>query len=230
MFSSLFDERFFGFIYDSIAFTLIFSGLYNLKNKPGCLDLFKNAYVHTGISTYLKGFVLFLSTLIIGMLCYGFAPAFLNTGWLDLLGLTNGADNLVLQPLKNASSGSFELGGIRVTVYLFFIALILLLPSIAQIEENYFRKGYVETKDILKQTVKFGFAHLLVGIPIIFAFVLMIPGYAYARHYRTGYFKGREMGYNEKEATDCALMKSLSLHAIFNLYVLTAILLSMVFL
>jgi len=102
------------------------------------------------------------------------------------------------------------------------------MPAVTCVEENYFRKGYLKSIDILRQTVKFGLAHLLVGIPLIFAFVLMLPGYAYARRYCNGYLNSCVIGATEDAAIDQGLIRAYSLHTLFNAWVLSALLLTQV--
>ena len=127
--------------------------------------------------------LLVLLTLTIFMFLYKYIPIS-RWGWLNLF--VSGGGNVMITPIlseRNSSNLFF-----RLLVPIFFFIFILAIPSLANAEEYIFRRGYTEWRDILEQSVKFGFIHLIVGIPLSAAIALIGVGFFCGYKYRKTFF------------------------------------------
>lgn len=136
----------------------------------------------------------------------------LNYGWINLFFGESG--NMLIKPIQEGSESTSVL--IRLMVPLFFIALAFILPFLARSEEWIFRKGHDRWGPIIKQSVKFGFVHCLVGIPLAGGFALIIPGFFFGYKYKRAFDRNVEtMDYWRAE--DEAVMVSTTYHTMYNM-------------
>jgi hypothetical protein len=105
--------------------------------------------------------------------------AVLNFSWLNLFAMTpeekQGGTNLV------ASAATLPWFGIA-----FAVLLGLNIPRLARAEEEMFRRGTQTVPQLLGRSVKFGFIHMIVGVPVCGALGLTISGLFFAWSYLRG--------------------------------------------
>lgn len=138
----------------------------------------------------------------------------LKWGWINLF--FGGGGNMLVKPITDGSQSTHV--SIRLMVPLFFFALMLVLPFLARSEERSFRKGYDEWGPIIKQSIKFGLAHCLVGVPLAAGIALIIPGFFYGYKYKRAFDRNTDtLGYGRAE--DEAVMVSTTYHTMYNMVV-----------
>lgn len=135
----------------------------------------------------------------------------LKYGWLNLFFDEGG--NMLIKPVLEGSKSTSIL--IRLIVPVFFLILMLTLPFFAAFEEKIFRKGYDKWIPILKQSIKFGLFHCLVGIPLAFGIALIIPGFFFGYKYKRA-FDCNAAILNHDQAENEAVMVSTSYHTMYN--------------
>lgn len=114
----------------------------------------------------------FIAVLIVISLAIGVVALdnpILNFGWFELVGQGDGGTdeptNIVALPLF-----------VPWLAPLFLALLLFLLPALAATEERVFRAGTVNWSDGLWRSLRFGAAHLIMGIPIGAVIPLTIAG------------------------------------------------------
>jgi ABC-type multidrug transport system permease subunit len=109
----------------------------------------------------------------------------LQYGWMNLFYQDGG--NIAFAPFQEGAQS--DNGLIRAAciglLALFFVAF----PFFAKYEEEAFRRGHYQWKDIAVKSVQFGLMHLIVGIPIAVGIALIIPGLFYGYKYRRIFYK-----------------------------------------
>ncbi len=149
-------------------------------------------------------------------------PGF-DRGWTSLL-FDGWSGNMLFAPFREAMASPHLL--IRAGGFVFFAAVVYLLPFIVAVEEDFFRKGHVRWPAIVRQSVKFGLVHCLVGIPIASGVALILPGLYFGWVYKRTYEKTlRETpvevdGYPESEA----VMASITAHTLYDVVALAWVL------
>jgi hypothetical protein len=175
--------------------------------------------------TYLRAFGMAVLTVALAMAAYEHAPAVLRWGWFSLLG--TGGGSAVTQPLVRTGS---HLGiGSAIATTLVYLAFVLAMPFIAQREEQIFRAGRDRWPDICLRSVLFGLSHLIVGIPIIVALVLSVPGFLLAARYRYVFFRSIESGMSRDAAIDAGVRSSTQDHSLYNVFLITFVFLGLLF-
>lgn len=116
-----------------------------------------------------------------------------------------------------------------VVVTSFWIVLLLCLPYLALLEEKKYRSNYFGTKERIYQSIKFGFVHMIVGIPLFAAIILCFVGWIFS----VKYVKGFNAVYNREDSLDLdikmlkseenGINESTSLHAKYNLILITLV-------
>lgn len=154
------------------------------------------------------GIILLTGTVAIMLL---FVPG-LKYGWLNFFFAEGG--NMLIKPVLEGSKSTSIL--IRLFVPIFFFVLMLTLPFFAKFEEKIFRKGYNEWIPILKQSIRFGLFHCLVGVPLALGFALIIPGFFFGYKYKRA-FDCNAAILNHDQAEDEAVMVSTSYHTMYNM-------------
>ncbi len=136
----------------------------------------------------------------------------LKYGWLGLF-FGGESGNMLIKPVMEGSKSTNIL--IRSMVPVFFIALMLALPFLAQAEEMFFRKSYNDWGSIIKKSIEFGLVHCLVGIPLAGGIALIIPGLFLGLKYKHA-FDRNENTIDYSEAVDEAVMVSTTYHTMSN--------------
>lgn len=125
---------------------------------------------------------LIIITIAVFEFLYLFVP-YLKYGWLNLF--IKGGGTIAITPvIEESKSPNFI---IRIIPPVFLFIFLLAIPSLAKLEEEKYRKGFIKWKDIYVQSVKFGLAHLLMGVPLAAAFALIISGLFYGHKYRNAF-------------------------------------------
>lgn len=137
---------------------------------------------------------------------------FLRYGWLNLF-IKNGGNILFLPVQKFVNLSSVI---IKLSILLFALAIFIILPFEAFEEEKIFRKGFIEWKDIIRQSVKFGFMHLIMGIPTAVGISLIIPGLFYGYKYKKAYEKNIIKRYSKKKSQEEAVIYATVYHTLWN--------------
>lgn len=145
----------------------------------------------------------------------------LKYGWLNPF--FEGGGNILIRPIQEGSESTSVL--VRLLVPLFFLAFMFVMPFLARIEENSFRKGHEEWSSILKQSVKFGLIHLVVGVPLAIGIALIILGFFLGYKYKRAFDRNRET-FTYWQAQDEAVMVSTVYHTIYNMVILIIVLLA----
>ncbi len=139
----------------------------------------------------------------------------LKYGWANLF--LSGGGNILVSPMVDASKAVPDSAiGMAIKLVIASIGLVMLsiMPFIAKAEEDRFRKGYHDIKSITKQSVKFGFIHLFVGIPIAVALALCGVGAFFAWKYNKAYKRNAHLDPIRQEEE--AVMVSTTYHALYN--------------
>ncbi len=154
---------------------------------------------------------------------------FLKWGWWMLLSGSGNAGNVLIAPIMEGSESSSIL--IRIAVPLFFVALFVALPFLAKEEEEMFRRNHLLWGDMVIQSIKFGFIHLIVGVPIAIGIALSGVGFFYAYKYRKALLRLSmhlpcekqkiESGYSQtitvtNDVNDEAILVATTYHTLYN--------------
>lgn len=85
-------------------------------------------------------------------------------------------------------AGNLMTAGIKIPWFalVFFPLLALNIPRLAKREEEVFRHGIRSVPQALFKSIKFGFVHAVVGVPLGFCTALIIPGLAFSWIYTKG--------------------------------------------
>ena len=126
------------------------------------------------------GLVLLNMSVVIGTILalasFKFAP--LHFSWLNLFASKehpNPSTNVMVAPVQIPYFG-----------IVFFLLLMLNIPRLAWIEEESFRLGTKTWKEAIPRSLKFGFAHMLVGVPVYAAIALGFGGMFFTWQYFRG--------------------------------------------
>ncbi len=121
----------------------------------------------------------------------------LGRGWTSLVfGGTGG--NVLLEPVTDGSTSTSLL--VRLAVPLFFLTVLVVLPFLAKVEEEMFRKGGNDWRSIAKRSVVFGLVHCLVGVPLAAGIALILSGLFYGRVYKRAYDRCLQEGADPADA------------------------------
>lgn len=173
-------------------------------------------FKHFRFGLFFQAFGVLLTVIIVGV-ALTYVP-FLQYGWLNIFGISG---NMLVAPVQEGSRSSSEL--VRILPILFFVALMFVLPYMAKAEEEMFRKGHEDWKDIAWQSVKFGLVHCFVGVPIAFGIALSITGLFYGWKYKREFDrKVQVVGY--VKAQEDGVMASTVAHTMCNTIVVTLLL------
>jgi len=156
------------------------------------------------------------------VLLFNLHPVF-KWGWWALIkqgvvagerGSDNTGGNILLAPATEAATSDIPI--LQAVALSFFLLLLFAMPFFAYMEEEAFRWGHNDKKSMLKQSIKFGLIHLLVGVPIGGGIVLIFMGLFYHWKYLSSFRKFSEMGYDYWEAEGKAIIVSATYHSLFN--------------
>lgn len=160
-----------------------------------------------------------LMTIAAAALLVYFVPG-MKYGWTNLIYGDGG--NILIQPIQQGSHSTSVL--VRMMVPVFFFVLLLVLPFLAKSEEESFRKGYINWSEIMRQSLKFGLIHCIVGVPLGVGLALSIPGFFFACKYRRAFILSTWESEDVSQAEDEAIMVSTTYHTIYNVVVVTLLL------
>lgn len=138
-------------------------------------------------------------------------PDFLKFGLFSLLEKKGTNANLEIIEQSNKISPYLTFG-----MLMFFL---LIFPKAAYYEEKRFRHGILKVKDSIKNNIKFGLIHLIVGIPIWVALALSLIGFIFTFRYI--------LEYRKTKSYELALDASTSLHGKYNTVILSLILMTL---
>ncbi len=234
---------YFDIFFSAVIMWGIFHEVYvNKRNLKFVLDIWSQFSIVKFIEVTLA-----TSAVLIGYLVIRHYLPFLDWSWTTLIG-SNSANinfapiavyhsvnvnttntNIVSQIIKVISSMS---------LVLFLLAFVLVLPFLAKQEEEMFRKGHHTTVDIIKWSFIFGIVHVIVGIPIAIAISMTIFGlflsYKYNRKYQQLKMMIPENRVNlvnlENYANEKAIIHSTVYHTLWNTTVLSLIILIEIYL
>jgi hypothetical protein len=102
-------------------------------------------------------------------------------------------------------------------VPVFFSFLLLALPFLTKWKEDFFRRGHREWKSIARQSIKFGLAHCLAGVPLAASIALIVLGFFLGLKYKRAFdrfMKEGELSWFEAEGE--AVMASTAYHTFYN--------------
>jgi len=96
---------------------------------------------------------------------------------------------LIATPAERPEAGrNLIASGLQIPVFawVFLVLLAINVPRLALNEEYVFRKGHYHFWPIVWQSLKFGLAHCIVGVPIGIGLALGLAGGWFAYQYRLG--------------------------------------------
>lgn len=145
---------------------------------------------------------------IIGL--WQFMPKFMTWSWISSLtsGEVNG--NFMMAPLQFKST---------LFTILFWACLVLSMPYLVRKEEFLFRSLVFNNKKRLISSLKFGLAHMIVGVPLFIALIIAVIGFIFSIIYIKEFRKIAKI--DPINADKIAVESSTSIHTKYNLVVIT---------
>ncbi len=151
---------------------------------------------------------------VVGFLLLNSYIPILSWGWSNLI--YSGGGNILLSPvIDSVKDGEVVFTAIGT---IFLVALLFGLPFMAHYEEVAFR-SYSSSRDwlyVIIQSLKFGFIHLLVGVPISIGLLLSVVGLFYALKYINAYIKATDQGLGPEDSNEEALLNCTAYHTMYN--------------
>lgn len=122
-----------------------------------------------------------------------------NTGWWQLLG---GTGNVMFATSEASASATAPIA-LRAIPILIPFALLVIIPSIARLEERMFRRGMQRLPrwKQLRRQLLFGLVHMIPGVPLSVALGLAVTGVMYLRIYTNALNDSGSQGIAVLEAT-----------------------------
>lgn len=151
---------------------------------------------------------------------------YLKWGWTNLF--FKGGGNILLSPALESMDSSH--GWVKYLVLAFLALFVLVTPFLTKAEEEMFRKGHYEIKDVMKKSVGFGLIHLTVGIPIAAALAIIGAGFFFGWKYRKAFLRLTQKGMYYWEAEEEAVLVSTTYHTLYNTFAVAFIILIVLFL
>ena len=191
-------------IINIVSYLLIGLGIWDsfkmFKKDSG---LIRRVYFND-LRDWLWAFLMVLGVFItIVLLSLIHLPQFLKFSWISLISSGAKSQNLVTSPI---SSGSIWI------ISIFWVVFSLCLPYLAKIEEIGFRGGATGIKSRIIKSILFGLVHMVMGIQLYIAIILIFVGYLFSCKYMIGFRKG---------GNEVGLAASTSLHAKYNFIIIT---------
>jgi hypothetical protein len=175
----------------------------------------------SGWRAYARGFVLALGTLTVGVVAYDSAPDWLRWSWFRIIPDAP-SGSLVTAPLT-ASQAHPTIWVGTLAVLAFYTVLLLVMPFIARREEEIFRAGHVDSRRIAWQSLKFGLMHMVVGVPVVIALTLALPGWVLGLRYRRAHKASQLAGHPLAQAMRDGIAVSTVDHTLYNFWLLTLV-------
>ena len=191
-------------IINIISYLLIGLGIWDsfkmFKKDSG---LIKRVYFND-LKDWLWAFLMMLGVFtVVVLLSLINLPQFLRFSWISLISSEVKSQNLITSP---ALSGSIPI------VCIFWVVFTLCLPYLAKIEEIGFRGGATSLRSRIIKSIVFGLVHMIMGIQLYIAIILIFVGYLFSCKYMIGFRKG---------GNEVGLAASTSLHAKYNFIIIT---------
>jgi hypothetical protein len=148
-------------------------------------------YAYRNINWSLLGYQILAipPTVLIFYHLYKLHPGIMGFCWMRLLKRLLGEEQEHYEDgTPKLEGGNINLLGTNIKFVGILVCLLLMtrLPSAAMSEEEWFRQGTVGWLDAIIRSVAFGFAHMLVGVPVVAAVVLSGVGLFYSYMYFQG--------------------------------------------
>lgn len=197
------------------AFANVALVIYSNRNRLGfAWSIWKRVKV----GVVLECIIVLVLTITSVLLLMAYVPI-MDTGWSNLF--LKHSENILFAPMTEALSSSNAY--IRILAPTFLIVLIMTIPFMAHMEENLFRKGYHDWKQIIWQSIKFGFIHLVIGIPLACGVVLSGVGLFFAYKYKKTY-EELEGKLSSSAQDEEAVLVSTTYHSVYNGLVISLLL------
>lgn len=154
---------------------------------------------------FLIGFGSFIIVFILAFSLYQLHPI-LQFGWLFSL-VQSGNDTVDTEMQQEIPYENIITISLYGFIFMALIVFMLLIPKYAYDEEKIFRERYVfsSRKKRVIQSIKFGLAHLIMGIPVSAALALSVSGYIFMTTARKTTYQNMEQKIN---ALDLQYMQS----------------------
>ncbi len=195
----------------------IFLGIFAFANVALALYLNRNKFAFAisiwkriRIGMCIQTFAVVVLTITFAVTCIILFPA-TNWGWANLFFQDGG--NVLIKPVLETSDSPHLL--IRLIAPLFLLVFLAVMPFVTHTEEILFRKGYHSWKKIMWQSIKFGFVHMTVGVPLAAAIMLCGVGAFFAYKYHKAYL-GLSQILPEALAEEVAVLTSTTYHTVYN--------------
>jgi hypothetical protein len=203
-----------------ISFLLLFWTIYNsytlFKKDPSFI---KKIYLTNVVDYFFGAIIFFLVLSVIIFLPKLSSTPVLSFSWLNLFDAKG--SNLIVQPINTSGKDISKFLAFSYSTVMWLI-FTLCLPYLAKVEEEIFREYYFDHKSRIKQSLKFGFIHMIVGVPVFVAIILSIVGWIFSIRYCLSFNKNLKSN-SYSEACDRALFDSTSLHAKYNFIIITSV-------
>lgn len=191
-------------IINIVSYLLIGLGIWDsFKMFRKDSGLIKRVYFND-LKDWLWAFLMMLGVFtVVVLLSLINLPQFLRFSWISLISSEVKSQNLITSP---ALSGSIPI------VCIFWVVFTLCLPYLAKIEEIGFRGDATDIKSRIIKSILFGLVHMIMGIQLYIAIILIFVGYLFSCKYMIGFRKG---------GNEVGLAASTSLHAKYNFIIIT---------
>ena len=191
-------------IINIVSYLLIGLGIWDsFKMFKMDSGLIKRVYFND-LRDWLWAFLMMLGVVtVIILLSLIHLPQFLRFSWISLISSEVKSQNLITSP---ALSGSIPI------VCIFWVVFTLCLPYLAKIEEIGFRGDVTDIKSRIIKSIAFGLVHMIMGIQLYIAIILIFVGYLFSCKYMVGFRRG---------GNEVGLAASTSLHAKYNFIIIT---------
>jgi hypothetical protein len=200
---------------------LVVSTLWQERKRIGMIA---EIYAQSGPRQYLGAFGLALSVIVIAVTVYELVPEFMRFSVLQLFfeDSTGEAQSVLSKPLVDMQSEGTPVA-LKIALMLSYAMLLSIMPYIVWSEEMMFRAKRFTPWARLQASLIFGLSHMMIGIPLIVALVLAIPGYVFSGAYLRGFNAAIEPGISFEVADQQGVMSSTRLHTLYNASIITIV-------
>jgi len=192
-----------------IILAMIYRGVSEYRQDPG---LIRRTYLTDWWDYPIALGLVIIVIAIAALLIILELPSFLTFSWITLIDSEQSSGNVIMTPIF---SGRLPLATA------FYLVLVAFIPYFSEIEERAFRSHILTRKARLKKSLVFGLVHMVMGVPLIIALVIGWLGWIYSvryvKAYRAVYINTGSVELSDSYATHQAV----SLHAKYNLIVIT---------
>lgn len=186
-----------------ISISLIIYNIYIYFNAYKRNPSFLRKVYFTNLNDYIPAFFLVvMASSLIFVFKFINLPSFLSFSWLNLFGL-EGMNILVSPFLMDSETPQSKVPltepnlflavifrGVTILLFIvFYLIMIAISAFIARDEERIFRYYYLSKKERIKRSFLFGFAHMVVGVPVYVALILTLIGWIFSLSYYNAFSK-----------------------------------------